>query len=123
MPGHSYIWVFGITNEGRKIVTGPFQDKLEAQNAEEDLFEAQQYVLPTRDRTKAVRSIKQKLHQGGVPIDRALERVRNKPISIGSEEEESDEESFFGNLKNRVGQLKSRTSPEEEIFEGDPFKD
>lgn len=119
---HSYIWVFGITNEGKRILAGPFQDNYEAQNAVDDLAMSEQYTLATRDRSKAARIVKQKLRETGVPTDQALKRVHKPSSDYPGEEMDPDEpDGFMDNLKNRFNQVRGRKSPEEEIFEGDPF--
>lgn len=121
---HNYFWVFGVTREGRRILTGPFLDELEAANAEDDLEATRRYRFPTKDRTKATRMVKQKLREGGVPTDDALRRIHHE-----DPEDEEDTDSFFGNAKMRLNQLggsreKTPVDPSSEsIFEGDPFRD
>jgi hypothetical protein len=110
MLGHTYMWVVGVSNEGKKTLIGPFEDKIEALNAEDDLHEAKTYSLKTRDRTKATRIIKEKFRESGHGVDSALQRVSHKPTERGLVDTISDK------LQGR------KKSPEESIFDGDPFE-
>ena len=122
---HTYFWVFGITREGKRILAGPFLDELEAANAEDDLEATRRYRLPTKDRSKATSIVKQKLREDGVPTDDALKRMSHRDTD---DYEDKDNSSFFGNTKRRFKQLGTTVTsrnktPEESIFEGDPFRD
>jgi len=128
---HNYLWVFGVTREGRRVLTGPFLDELEAANAEDDLEATRKYKFPTRDRSKATRMVKQKLRETGVPTDDALKRIHHEePGDDYDDFEDSgggDSNSFLDNAKMRLNQLsgsaRKRDEPDESIFEGDPFRD
>ncbi|KKN75320.1 hypothetical protein LCGC14_0381720 [marine sediment metagenome] len=121
---HTYFWVFGVTREGKRILAGPFLDELEAANAEDDLEVTRRYRLPTRDRTKATSIVKQKLREDGVPTDDALKRISHRDV----DDLEENSGGLLSGAKERFKQLGATTAshnrpPEEDIFEGDPFRD
>lgn len=121
---HTYFWVFGITREGKRILAGPFLDELEAANAEDDLEATRRYRLPTKDRSKATSMVKQKLREDGVPTDHALKRISHRDV----DNLEDSSGGLFDGAKTRFKQLGTTAisrnrPPEEDIFEGDPFRD
>lgn len=121
---HTYFWVFGVTREGKRILAGPFLDELEAANAEDDLEATRRYRLPTKDRSKATSIVKQRLREEGVPTDDALKRMSHRDVDF----EEDKGGGFLGDAKERFKQLGASTTthnkpPEEDIFDGDPFRD
>lgn len=82
MFGKRYIWIHGTTPEGRGVVVGPFSDKIQAMQAEDELVKSKSYTLDTRNQAKATRQIKAILMKEGIGVDRAMDRKLHRSIEL-----------------------------------------
>lgn len=69
----TYLYVFGSSPSGKKVLLGPFSDKDDAIEAMEDINSPRTFKLKTADQTKAVRIIRNTLRKEGVSVDDVME--------------------------------------------------
>lgn len=72
-----YYWTYGQTEEGRKVLSGPYRTRSEANLVADKLDEVEIFFLKTRNKEKATRNVKAKLSKK-MSIDTALEPMSHK---------------------------------------------
>jgi hypothetical protein len=72
-----YYWTYGQTEEGRKVLSGPYRSKSEANLEADKLDDVEIFFLKTRNTQKATRIVKAKLSKK-TRIDTALEPMSHK---------------------------------------------
>jgi len=77
-PHMDCYYVFGISDEGKRVTLGPFLDEHKADVVLNDLDNGEIFKLPTRDLSKATRIIKATIASRGHDMDDALSRHRHQ---------------------------------------------
>lgn len=90
--GKSYIWTIGYRDSGEPMISGPFTDVDDAEDGTKHLSNVQFIRLATRDRTKALPQIRDRLKHAppphtDAPMDAATKRsIMDKMLHRRKEE-------------------------------------
>jgi len=100
--GRRYIWVFGHTSSGKRVLVGPFTDEVDAEEVGGELDEVQYFKLKTRSQQKATGEVRALLLKQGYSPDGSLKRqlhsrgLEREGVSLPAREVIPEEESVFG---------------------------
>ena len=97
-----YWWVWGHTQEGKSVISGPYADAQVADDKGQGLLEFHKVELNTRDRGVAVQRIRMDMINKGQGYDSALNRhssklpgqQRQQNDDISSDDLGEDDETF-----------------------------
>ncbi|KKN33911.1 hypothetical protein LCGC14_0799040 [marine sediment metagenome] len=105
-----YFWVLGYSDEGKRVLLGPYASEEKAAEAADFLEETIIYPLETRNQQKASRQVKAELLQDGESSGEAMQRQLHHKGLV-------QEHSQDVNIPTVLAQ------GGDSIFSGDPFED
>ncbi len=105
-----YFWVLGYSDEGKRVLLGPYTSEEKAAEAADYLGESIVYPLETRNQQRASRQVKAELLQDGESSGEAMQRQSHPKGLV-------QEHSQDVNIPTVLAQ------GGDSIFSGDPFED